>query len=74
MLWNNRHNFIVQGEPFTKSGHLRDNSPYMQRYINHTICYISAIAQSSDDEVKIIYFMHILKLNFLLLLIFKHIN
>ena len=53
MLWNNRHNSIVQGEPFTKSGHLRDNSPYMQWYINHTIRYITANAQSSDDEVRI---------------------
>jgi len=30
----------------------------MQWYINHTIRYISAIAQSSEDEVRIIYFMH----------------
>jgi len=73
MLWNNRHNFVVQGGPFSKSGHLHDNFPFMQWYINHTICYISPIAQSSDDEVRIIYFMHIFKFNFLLLLIFTHI-
>jgi len=55
LLWNNRHNSIVQGELFTKSGHLRDNPPYMQWYINHTIRYITPIVQSSDDEVRIIF-------------------
>jgi len=64
ILWNNRHNFVVQGESFRKSGHLRDNSPYMQWYINHIICYISPVAQSSDDEMRIFYFWYFINFNF----------
>jgi len=50
-IWNDRENRIVQGTPFSGNGHLRDETPYMQWYINHTIRYISPSTESSDDEV-----------------------
>ena len=50
-IWNDRENRIVQGTPFSGNGHLRDETPYMQWYINHTIRYISPSTESFDDEV-----------------------
>ena len=50
-IWNDRQNWIIQGTPFSENGHLNDQTPYMQWYINHTICYISPSTKSSGDEV-----------------------
>jgi len=39
-IWNERYNCVIQGIQFPKNGHLRDNTPYMQWYIRHSIRYI----------------------------------
>jgi len=57
-IWNDRQNQIIQGTPFNENGHLRDETPYMQWYINHTIRYISP-SESSDDEVIYITMLYI---------------
>ncbi|XP_027905255.1 protein MAIN-LIKE 1-like isoform X2 [Vigna unguiculata] len=49
-MWNDRHNRLIQGIPFGGNGHLRDNTTYMEWYINRTIRYISPPQQSSDDD------------------------
>ena len=49
-IWNDRQNRIIQDTPFSGNGHLRDETLYMQWYINHTIRYISP-SESFDDEV-----------------------
>ncbi|XP_068504171.1 protein MAIN-LIKE 1-like [Phaseolus vulgaris] len=51
-MWNDRHNCLIQGNQFNGNGHLHDKSTYMQWYINHTICYISPIESSSEDDVS----------------------
>ncbi|BAT89103.1 hypothetical protein LR48_Vigan09g058400 [Vigna angularis] len=49
-LWNDRHNRVFNGIPFQKTGHLRDESEYMQWYITYTIRYIALIEDSTDEE------------------------
>jgi len=58
-IWKNRHNRVIQGTSFTGNGHLRDETPYMQWYINHTICYISPFTYSSDNEVSFTSILYI---------------
>jgi len=51
-IWNDRQNRVIQGTQFSENSHLRDETPYMQWYINHTIRYISPNTKSSNDEVN----------------------
>jgi len=58
-IWNDKQNRVIQGTPFIKNDHLRDETPYMQWYINHTIHYISLNTESSDDELSFITMLYI---------------
>jgi len=51
-MWNERYNRVIQGIPFNRNGHLRDNTSYMQWYIGHTIRYVTPPQPSSDDDVS----------------------
>jgi len=51
-MWDEHHNHVIQGIPFNGNGHLRDNTPYMQWYIGHTIQYITPPQPSSAGDVS----------------------